>query len=696
MSQIKTGTDLPEPATATSRIKGEWAVQALASRAEEALDRKSRRQWSSQTLQGLEDRLVGFREALAAFQWPTDPPPWFEARMATGDQRTRQGFGASVLPAGQAQPQTKMASGGFDAQGATTLAPGTYRFSLSQAGRAGNIDVRVGASDTWGDVLRNTARAVNQAGLPVRADVLYQNAAYGLDPALAGSGSILALSVNPERPDQDLQARDVHAQDVSGGLLDALRVRTTDPALGPAALGGHQLTGVQTALPTLFTSTPVDPRAATTLAVGRHDFGLAVGDGPQASTYISTAYDPSQASTLSPGNYSFSVTSNGETRAHSVTVGSGWNMGDVLRAVGAEINAQPTWVKPASPTLAGSSTAYSQAGVGAAVEYWPVPSATEGAADAAGQSLVVRSDPGQDLTLADTSGGLLASLGLSARLTGTPVSFSVHAGDTWPDGFDSAAVSVTGATPYASARTVTTAIPSSVTPGRDLYHQGAFLALEQLNQRIGERVTLTDGATGALGGLGLEQRQRPGADGCMVLDGRALVSENNMFSTDSGRLRLSVHGATEQGVPLAVEQGMGALEKAWSGVTDAWNALAKYVNANAGLLDAGIGKRLEAPLAANARDLRWMGVASSGKSGQLWTNLDRFWGALSADAVRARAALWDGPRALVPAWKAATDSLLGADLGQWLKPETAFDQYRPSLTSEFELERKNRLIKLLG
>jgi len=85
-----------------------------------------------------------------------------------------------------------------------------------------------------------------------------------------------------------------------------------------------------------------------------------------------------------------------------------------------------------------------------------------------------------------------------------------------------------------------------------------------------------------------------------------------------------------------------------------------------------------------------------GKSGQLWTNLDTFWNSLSADADRSRATLWDSPAGLVPAWRRAVADVRSGGLDGWLKPESAFDSLRPNLTSEFQLEQKHRLVKLLG
>lgn len=672
-------------------MKKNWAAREVLGRTEQALDRSLRNNWSEPVLEGLDRKLAAFESALGSFSWPADPPPWFQARLVTGSNETRGKVSGTVRTADRSSPEVKIVSGGFDANSPTDVAAGNYSVNLSQGGYTENLSVDVESGDTWGDVLGKVKNAVNAAPLAVRANVLYQNAAYQLNPDMAGTGSVLALSVNPDRPAQDL-----NLQDVSGSLLSQLRLKAAENPIGPAEETSYQVTGLQKALPTFFSSTPVDPRAATSLALGRHDLAYSVGDGDQPSSYISKAYDPAQATTLAAGTYTFTSTYAGEERAHSVTIGSGWTWGDVLHAVGGEINAQSTWVKPSSPTLAGPSTTYSQPGVEASVEYWPIPSTTQQGVNTDGESLTVTGAAGQEFALSDTSGGLLSALGITTKLTGTPVSFNVNAKDTWQDVYNSMATSINDSQLAFSTKTLDTRIPSTVTPGMDLWHQGVSLALIQENQRIGERVSLSDGRTGALDSIGILSRERPGQDGKILVDGREQVSENNTYSLDQGRVLLNLEQNFGETLPLSVTSGMEEVEKGWGRITDAWNGLAKYLSKNSDLLDHSLGAKLEAPLATKKQNLRWLGVSSAGKQGLLWTNLDSFWKSLYADADRAKASLWESPSGIVPAWQDAVKGVRSAGLDSWLKPKTAFDDYRPSLTSEFQLEQKHRLVKLLG
>jgi hypothetical protein len=659
-----------------------------------------RSKWSGPALEGLDRKLGEFETALDSFKWPTDPPPWFQARLVTAPDEARGDISGAVLRARDASPEVKIVSGGFDAGERTSLDAGSYSFNLSLGGQEETLSVEVGAGDTWGDVLGNVKSAVNRAPLAARADVAYQNAPFGLNPDMAGTGSALTLSVNPSRASQDIQVKDV-----SGTLLSTLRLSATNNPIGPAEERSYQTAGLQQALPTFFSSTPNDPRAATTLAVGRHDLAYAAGGSDQPSSYISKAYVTGDSSTVSAGTYTFSSTYDGETRQHSVTVGSGWTWGDVLRSVGAEINGQYAWVNTASPAVGAPSTTYSQPGVTAGADYWPVPSPTDQNAYSDGQSLTVTGAAGKAFSLQDVSGGLLATLGLTTKLTGAPVSFNVRANDTWRDAYQSAATAITGAQTSLTAEVVETRVPYTAIPGKYYWHEGVYLALTQTGQRIGERVGLADGRTGALSAMGVTGRERPGQDGKLEVDGRAQLSENDTFSQDQGRALFTLEDAFGETIPLSVTSGMDEVEKGLSRVTDAWNGLAKYLKNNADLFDPALGAALEAPLGTQAPNLRWLGVSSAGKSGMLWTNLDTFWKSLSADAAKARDTLWGDPDAadgagfqpgLIPSWRQALDAVRQGGLDRWLKPVSSFEERSPTLTSEFQLEQKHRLVKLLG
>ncbi len=670
-------------------MKKAWATREVLHREDDSAGTGGGLAISDAVGAGLERRLTDFDHALAAFQWPAGHTPWFQARLVTGPEAARGYASGVALQDAQATPELKAFSSGFQAWQATSLAPGKYSFNLSLGGKTESLSLDVGENDTWGSVLAGVAAQVNRAGLPVRADVAWQNAAFQLGPDVSGAGSVLTFSINPARKDQDLALADT-----SGGLLSRLGVRASQNAMGPASEGNYIFQGLQGAAPTVFGSNPVDPGAATALAVGRHDLAFAVGDAAQPSSYISKAYDPTQATTLAAGTYSFTSTYGGEARSHSVKVLAGWTWNDVLQAVRAEITGSPAVLNLAAPAVAGSS-GFSQTGVSASVDPWTIPSATSSTSTSSGSSLTVTGAAGQDFSLTDGTGGLLSNLGLTTKLTGTPVSFNVYAGDTWRDAYQRMAVALGGAQDSFTADIRETSIPSAVTPGLALTHLGITLELTQHNQRIGERVNLSDGRTGALSATGL-RAQSPGADGLAIINGALHRSENNLFSQDQGRVILGLERENANPLPLAVTSAVDGVEKGWSRVTEAWNSLAKYLSANADALEPAVGARLEAPLKAQAANLRWLGVSNAGRKGQLWTNANTFWRSLAANKDKAEATLWQAPDGLIPAWRRAVEEVRGAGVASWLKPATGFEAHRPNLTSEFQLEQKHRLVKLLG
>ena len=601
-----------------------------------------------------------------------------------------------------AVPETKMFSSGFESQAASGLAPGNYDFTLTLGSQLEGVSVQVESGDTWGQVLARTVDAVNTTGLPVRADVVYNNAAFQQNPDMAGVGSVLTFSVNPNRADQNIQATDT-----SGGLLRALGMAAAPNAVGTAQTGPYDVTVLSTAKPTTFASTPADPRsaAATTLglAQGRHDLAYASGLGQsEAATYISKVYDPTQASTLAPGAYAFTATTDGETRAHSVTIGAGWTWGDVLRSVGAEINGQYAQVNQADSTTVAPSSTFSQSGVSARVEAWPIPDATRQNIYTNGESLQVSGQAQGNFSLADTSGGLLGALGLTTQLTGTPVSFTVEANDTVNDAYVSLGVALGDAAGLRlNADRMSRAIPSTVTPGKDLYHQGLILSLVQQDQLIGQRQGLSDGSGGMLGntslsGSGLNATANPGQDGAVIINGVTRVSENNTFSQDKGRVLFDVQENTGESLPLRVTEGMGQLERSLAQVTGAYNDLMGFIAKNADQLSATLKETLQKPLAERSGALAPFGVALTGRQGLAWTNLDQFWRGTYADTATAKALFADRAAGLVPAWNRAVDAVRAAGLDGWLKPVSSFERNRPTLTSEFELEQKHRLVNLLG
>jgi len=666
----------------------------------QALIVKSEQEGSSSFVQpalaGVDRALSRFQDALSSFAWPQGAPPWFQSRLVTGSSDTEGRLGAITRSGADATPEIKMVSAGFDPAQPSGLEAGDYAFTLSLGGVTEKVGVSLGAGNTWGDVLDKTQGAVNAGELPVRADVVYNNSAFSADPSMAGAGYVLAFSVNPRRADQSLQA-----QDASGGLLRSLGVTAATNAVGPAQTGPVEVEVRALSLPAFFSSSPVDPGASADslgFARGRYDLALTTSvsdDTPVA--YLSKSFDPAAATTLSPGSYSFTAATDGETRSHQVTVGSGWTWGDVLRATTAEINGQYSQVNVANPTAAAPSTTFSQAGVSARVDSSPIPDPTRQNVTSDGQMAVVQGSVGGNFTLADGSGGLLSALGLTNRLVGTTASYTVGAGDTARDVLTSlglAAGDAVGDT--LSAGQADSPMPSYAVAGMQLQQEAVSLALMQQNRRIGQNLDLAEGSDRALTPLGLAVSAWPGQDGQADLNGVSRVSENNAYSLDQGRLLVTAYDDTGESLPLRVTDGMAQLEDSLGKVTGAYNDLMRAVANNSDILSPLVKATLEAPLAARSQALSGFGVVKTGRQGQVWTNLDAFWQATYADTETARSLFADQQTGLIPAWSRAADSLRSAGQDTWLKPLADFEKSRPNLTCELDLERKNRLIDLLG
>jgi hypothetical protein len=642
----------------------------------------------------LTDRLRRFATALDGFSWPADTTPWSRARLVIHGGGSADAVQAEAVATGTAVPFYKYFS---DPKASLTkdsdIEPGRYALRLAQGTQSRTITVDVADGDTGGDVLGTVKNAVNAADLTVRADILRQQAPFRLDPSLAGAGYVLALSVNPARTDQT-----VTITDATGHLASRLGLTATTPAAGPADIGATQVKVLQTAATTTVTSSLKDPGAASALAVGRHDFAVAVesdaGDA-QPTTYLSSVLDPDAAAALAPGTYTFAVAYAGQTRELSVTVRSGWTVGDVMRGVSAALSGQGTMDSGGRRINAPS---FAIPGISVSQDDAAIPSAATAWATTPGQMLTVSAqatDAQNALRLTDGAGGVLASLGLTTALRGTPVSVTVQAGDTNQDVADSVARAAAMTSTRFAASVRNERWPSYALTGKRLSTDAVAVSLSLADKKISQTLTLTDGATGILASLPLT-RLTPGPDGAITVSGARLTSENDVYSLEQGRLLATATREDPVELPLRVAAGMKRVEEETSGVVSAYNDVMRLAARNQDLLDASLRNRLEAPVAANLSGLSRLGMSRSAATGELWINGETFWRTLSAEGPGARATLAEGDAALIPGWKLAVADILrvGAD-GFLLSGPVPGDRDERTM-SEFDLDKKSRLVDLLG
>lgn len=646
---------------------------------------------------GLDRRLNAFQNALSSFVWPSKTDAWFQSRLVVQSPGSAGELAANVPQLSTVSNPNKFYSKGGDLSGQSGIAAGDYAFNLTMGSSRETIAVSVGEGDTWGDVLGSVQSAVNAAPLPVQADVISQRTPFSVEPDLAATGGVLALSVNPGRPDQS-----VSLADISGHLLGALGVQATQNPIAPATRGTYQVQGRQLSQASSVRSTAFDANAPTSLALGRHDFAVNVSTngvaGAPPTTYVSKAYDPNASTTLAPGNYTFSYRFGEENKTLTVGVKSGWTWNDVLQSVAASINGQAVWTS-ASKTLPTGQSSFSQPGLAASVQSSPLPSATAQGVFTNGAVLRVGTEApfaGQNFSLSDGSGGLLASLGLTTKLTGTPLSITVQSGWTWQDVMARMANTISSSVPEVAAEASDQTFYSGAVPGQTIVNtQGVGLNVAVGDPRIGRRMTLGDGATGLLASLHL-LAAAPAQDGKIVVDGQTLVSENNTYAVDQGRLQLGLESSFDSVLPVSVVRSMDQITNGFSDIINSYNDLQSYINKTKGSWNSALSRTLAAPVSGQAGNLAWMGVSGSAKGNQLWTQGQPFFSALVTDPERAGTALAGQPGGLIPAWQQAVNSVRQNGLESYLNAESPLGLPPETVQSEFDLEKKHRLLNLLG
>lgn len=645
---------------------------------------------SDSLAQSLSLKLDRFQKALDRFSWPSQTTPWFQSRMVLESAGMEGRAEGTAVPAGSAVPFYKYFSKGVDKNAQTSLAAGTYAFELTQGGDSADLSVTVGSSDAWNDVLTSLKDEINNSGLSVRADVLRQNSPFQLDPSLATTGYVLALSVNPEREGQTVSMRDT-----TGHLLKDMGMKEMPVQTSPATAKNYHISAPQLAVAPTYTSTGFDPRAATSLSVGRHDFSMERGLGEQTSTYISSVFDPEDATTLAAKDYSFTTTFGGKSKTMTVSVENGWTWNDVLNAVGAQINAHAAISSTGGLINAGD---FSQPGLEAYLEKADIASTSKAGVFTDGQILVIRTTApakGETLTLTDGAEGLLSSLGLTTKLTGTPVSITVQANMTWEDVMNQMTTAVAQTSTRFGAKTVFERLRSDAVDNQTLFHEGMAATITLLNQRISEPLTLHDGATGMLDAMGM-LGNIPGQNGEIGVGFESRISENQSYSLDQGRLGFDVKKNFGDTLPLAVTRSMSEIESRLGTVVEKYDDLQKFLYNNRDYFNKSLITNLDAPVSNNWADLSDMGFMKTSRDKMLWIDRDRFWQKLTAEGPGVEKALWSRTQSLIPAWKDASQAIRQAGPRSFLAPETLLLDDRSPSMSEFDLEKKNKIIDLLG
>ncbi len=647
----------------------------------------------------LDRKLTNLSSALSNFSWPRSTSPWDTARLVTNSSSDGP-VTATVLTASESKPYYKYFSRGLDDNAEVDIDAGTYKFKITRGSTEEAVTVDVSDSDSWGDILTKVAEAINSGDSGVYAQVVTQRTRLALGSAAPGLGTMLALSVNPSKLEQD-----VSLSNISGHLLDDLNLRRQTSSVTPATLKRYSVSSLQLAKATSFTSSTFDRGEATTLDVGRYDFGVSLSDETSPTSYISDVFDPEETSTVAAGTYGFSFTLGDETRNMSLEIEADATWGDIMRQVSGAINSEAAYAFTStgnSGPLTTYGAQFSMPGVEASMEDALIPSATTEFSFSDGRVLNIRTvDPflGEDFTLTDGSGGLLSTLGLDSPIYGETTNITVQAGWTWEDVLQA----VDRAAKNTSSSKVTGELldmqqrSDEITDETVYSKNGLALKISLDSPNIGQRLSLHDGGSGLLDLLGLDT-QLPGVDGSFVVNGTEHTSENNMYSLDNGRVLFEPKSEFVSDLPMTVVNAMDALETQIDDIVTSLNDLNSFISTNSDSLKPSLAMTMNDPVSSNWSDLSQLGFAMSEKNKMLWVGFEGLWKGLTQDPETAESALWEKPEGLVPGLQSAIKSVRSLGLESFFVPKTTFlsQSAWPQTENELATQSVSRLVDLLS
>lgn len=455
----------------------------------------------------------------------------------------------------------------------------------------------------------------------------------------------------------------------------------------------------------------------------------AQGQAQRYYKFFSSGVDAEAPVGLESGDYRFAARLGGDSEAYSLTVEDDWTEGDLLNGVAEALNAGSLQVQ-------------------AEVVRQDAPKTAVPDLNATGTSLLIAvngASPEQALALADTRGGLLRHVDLSAvnvptdpaslheytLFSGSPgkptafvsttfdpgaatnisegshtvnwamgessgsFSFSVNEDDTWKDVLGKVADAAGAAQNRFSAGVRTYDMPSELVAGETI--EGAGLYFEALSPKLGDRLSLTAGDSGgAMEALGLRTAQ-PGRDSELHVDGDRFTRAVGPVDLDYGRVSVEVGQGFSEALPMAVVDSMEQMQHSLSDIVTSFNAVYSVMRDNAELLREDVGETWREPYERHDADARFAGL-QEGTDGLLWLSHDDFYTALGADAERVQSTLLDDEDGLLPEWMRLTTDALDAGADSLLiNPDSITDPIygKPSPRTELELEQDNQLLDVV-
>lgn len=614
----------------------------------------------------LENRLRAFSRALNAFAWDqtsSGQPTLYQARLVSADPGLQGKVSSSLVSAEEASPYYQAASSGQDPRAATPLAPGAYSFRIRLGDtQSEDLSVAVAAGDTRGDVLAAVAQAVNDAALPVQAQVLTQKIPDAEFDGLFGGREVLALAVNPANSREALTFLDL-----SGRLLDTLGLASTPRAVGSASAAVHSLRGTTTAGPSSILTRSMDPEAEAPLTPGV--YGLTVSQGASSFDVSVTVSEGDTWRTVL-NNTAAAIAGTGLATARTVTAPrpsdlvTDPDLNPLMDGVALQVTA-------ANPKLGQrlSITGGAHQGAGA----FTVASVADG---------TLQVDRDQYEALQD---GSRVAVAQDAATDELPAPLT-HAGATTPRSYyvNKAGMEFGGANEgfegLARIRLADTAADAQNGTNLitlDSAGSGTFsLQMDDLGEAVGL------------------QAQWPGSDGVMDVDGRTQVRAPGVFSQDQGRLELSLEDSFGQTLPLKVADFLDQVSDSMNGAVNAYNDLRTFLLGSRDLFTRDLAAELAAPL--SDPDLAGLGLRQWGARKLLSLDAESFVSAAAGDRDAAREALL-GQGRLIPSWKTAVESLLNLNPDTLVTAQSALENaYLPPVREEADLERRNKIMELIG
>lgn len=594
----------------------------------------------------LENSLNLFRNSLDAFQWPASDP-LFKGRLVVGDDELKQHVSAGVSREGEAVRYYKFFSRGLDADAATNLEEGWYKFEVGLGSKSEEFIVDVEADWTNDDLIDAVAAALNNSTLQVQAEKVHQNIPGFKVPDLNARGTALLLAVNAGSADQDLTLAETR-----GHLLDEFEFMAVNVPTDPATLDTYLFSGGKAGKPSVFYSKTFDPHEAATLNSGTHSIDWSMGE--QSGTFT---FSISEGDTWQDVLSKVAYAAGGSQSMFSAEIISNRMLSDKVQDQLLYMDGIALRFEALSPKL--------------------------------GERLNISGgvhDGDGEFTIDSTFGDRYIQVSeeqYDAIVTGTAIT-----------------VSSTGTLPTPLAADTTY---YAIKTDTGLLIQ---LATSREDALAGTAITLTDDGSGThsiqattsypLTALGLGGTAQPGSDTEINVNGRTYARAAGPIPLDFGRVQVEVQENFAQVIPMSVVEPLQDMQDRLADIVTSYNDLRSLLVRSTDLLRKDTADIWRDPVTDNAAHLQGIGLRETGAEKLLWLSHDDFYTALGADADRTRGIL-QGDDGLLGRWKEKTEFVLRSGVSSLLINEASITDPiygKPGPRTELELEKRNQLLDL--